>query len=64
MTQHPTCYTEREAAKLLNWSVKTLQARRFNGRPPAYLKIGKSVRYTSADLQAFMDSCRVEPSQA
>lgn len=52
---------ERDAAAFLNWSVKTLQARRHLCKPPRYRKIGRSVRYVLADLEAFVESCTVEP---
>lgn len=52
---------ERDAAAYLNWSVKTLQARRHHCKPPRYRKIGRSVRYVLADLEAFVESCTVEP---
>ena len=40
--------TEREVADRLNWSPKTLQRRRWLGLPPAWVKIGRSVRYEPA----------------
>jgi predicted DNA-binding transcriptional regulator AlpA len=52
---------EKDAAAFLNWSVKTLQARRHLCKPPKYRKIGRSVRYVLADLEAFVESCTVEP---
>lgn len=52
---------ERDAAAFLNWSVKTLQARRCLCKPPRYRKIGRSVRYVLSDLEAFVESCTVEP---
>ena len=52
---------ERDAAAMLGWSVKTLQARRYRGEPPRYYKVGRSVRYLVSDLQAYLESCLVEP---
>lgn len=52
---------EKDAAAFLNWSVKTLQARRFLCKPPKFYKLGRSVRYSLADLEAFVESCTVEP---
>lgn len=52
---------EKDAADYLGWSVKTLQARRHLCKPPRYRKIGRSVRYVPADLEAFVESCAVEP---
>ena len=47
--------SEKEAAILLDWSVKTLQARRMRGEPPKFHKLGRSVRYSMTELQAFVD---------
>lgn len=52
---------EKDAAAFLNWSVKTLQARRHLCKPPRYKKIGRSVRYVLADLEHFVESCTVDP---
>lgn len=52
--------TERQAAQLLGLSVKTLQARRFNRLGPSYVKLGRSVRYTSVDLENFINSNRIQ----
>ena len=37
---------------------------RCEGRGPAYVKIGPKVAYKGADLNAFIDSHRVEPKAA
>jgi len=55
--------TEREAAEYLGLSVYTLQQWRFRGQKPDYLKLGKAVRYREADLEAFIESCRVNTDQ-
>lgn len=52
---------EKQAASYVNLSVKTLQARRAAHKAPAFLKIGRSVRYRMADLEAFLAACRVDP---
>ena len=53
--------TERKAAEILSLSVKTLQAWRFQGRGPRYLKLGgRAVRYRMEDLLDFMNSSVVE----
>jgi predicted DNA-binding transcriptional regulator AlpA len=57
--QDSTLLTEKEAARILGLAVSTLQQRRFQGRQPNYLKIGRAVRYRLSDLQEFMDSCQV-----
>ena len=45
---------EKQAAALLNVSVKTLQGRRSRGDGPPFVKLGRSVRYAEADLEAFV----------
>jgi hypothetical protein len=55
--------TEREAAARLGVSEHTLRAWRVAGRGPAYYRIGAGprprVRYTAADLDAWVASRRV-----
>lgn len=51
--------TEREAASFLNFSSRTLQAWRQNGRGPFFVKVSKRcVRYKRADLLAWIDDRR------
>lgn len=52
---------EKRAAAYLDLSVKTLQARRAAHKAPPFLKIGRSVRYQVADLDAFLFAHRVDP---
>jgi hypothetical protein len=52
---------ERQAAAYVNLSVKTLQARRAAHKAPAFLKIGRSVRYRMVDLDTFLAAHRVDP---
>lgn len=56
-----TLMNEKEAAAYLGLSVDCLQARRSMGRAPRYIKLGRAVRYDRADLEAFVESCRVTP---
>lgn len=58
---HANVYDEKEAAAYLGLSVKTLQARRAAHKAPAYLKVGRSVRYLKDDLDALLAGCRVDP---
>ena len=52
---------EKEAAQITGLSVRTLQARRYFGMPPKFLKLGRAVRYRLTDLEEYLDSCKVEP---
>ena len=52
-------YMEREAAEMIGLSVRSMQRRRLEGRPPRFLKIGtKAVRYTESDLLSFLEDAR------
>lgn len=51
--------TEREAAPVLNVSVRTLQQWRLRGTGPAYCKLGRSVRYMLQDLHDYLEQGRV-----
>ncbi len=53
---------EKEAAKYLGISVKWMQQARCYGRGPKYVKIGRSVRYNVADLDAYVASRTVNPA--
>ena len=53
------------AAKILDTSPGTLPIWRHQGKGPAFLKIGRSVRYHRQDLMAYLADCRrVSTSQA
>ena len=57
-------FNEQQTADFLGgWSVKTLQRRRWLRQEPAYLKVGRLIRYRMSDLQAFLDKCRIEPRE-
>lgn len=45
-----------EAARRLGLSVSTLRAWRVRGGGPVFRKLGTAVRYTIADLDAFVES--------
>lgn len=64
MQNKTALFTEKQAAEYLGLAVATLQQRRHKGRMPRYFKIGKTVRYSIEDLDAFLESCRVEPTEA
>lgn len=50
--------TEAKAAEALGLSPRTLQRWRVEGRGPAFLKLGKRVAYTDADLRKYVESSR------
>jgi hypothetical protein len=45
---------EHEAADLLHLSVACLRRRRLLRREPVWVKIGRAVRYSPADIQLFV----------
>jgi hypothetical protein len=49
---------ETVAAHVLGLSVKTLRRWRWAGKGPAFRKIGRAVRYSASDLEAFISSAR------
>lgn len=46
---------EVHAAKLLNLSVRTLQAWRLRGDGPAFVRAGRAIRYRRSDLIAWIN---------
>ena len=53
---------EKEAAVILGCSVAALRKWRLHGKGPRYHKIGRLVRYGEADLAAFLDANRIDPT--
>jgi predicted DNA-binding transcriptional regulator AlpA len=51
---------EQEAAAMVGCSVALLRKWRLFREGPSYVKIGRLVRYSQTDLNAFLDSHRVE----
>jgi hypothetical protein len=49
------------AAKKIGVAVQTLRNWRHQRRGPAYLKLGRSVRYRLDDLNKFMENNRIDP---
>lgn len=56
--------TEREVSQLLSISLSRLRQDRMYGRGLPFHKIGRSVRYAYSDIVKFLDSTRVEPTEA
>ena len=55
--------TESEAACRLGLKVPTLRAWRHQGRGPAYVRLGRAVRYLAIDIDEFLNSNRHNPRQ-
>jgi predicted DNA-binding transcriptional regulator AlpA len=56
--------TPDEAAAFLQVPVRQLQQWRWLKVGPAYVKIGRAVRYRQSDLDAYIEAHRVEPREA
>jgi hypothetical protein len=54
--------TEVEAADFLRLSVRTLQAWRIRIAGPAFVQVGRAVRYRRCDLIAWIEANTVSPS--
>ena len=53
--------TEAEAAERLGLKVATLRAWRHQGKGPAYVRLGRAVRYLASDIEDFLRSNRQVP---
>lgn len=58
-----TTVSRAEAAQILGVRPNTLAVWAHAGRGPAYLKIGRTVRYRTVDLEHFMAKGRVTTSE-
>jgi len=50
--------TEADAAARLGLKVATLRAWRHQGRGPAYVRLGRAIRYLEADIEEFLSANR------
>lgn len=56
------CLTEQEVSAQTGLSLSTLRAHRFKRIGIPYVKIGRSVRYRTNDLNAYLVEHRIDPS--
>ena len=54
--------TAEQVAKLTGMAIETLAQWRSQKRGIPYLKIGRAVRYDPADVQKYLEGCRVSVS--
>jgi predicted site-specific integrase-resolvase len=47
-----------DVAELLDVSERTLEFWRYAGKGPAYVKVGKRVRYRPVDVEAYVEAQR------
>jgi len=64
MTGRPKLHDPHSASEFLNKPEGTLANWRWRGYGPAYIRVGRAVRYSEADLVAFLEANRVEPQEA
>ena len=57
MSKDKNLLTSEQAAEVLGLQPGTLQTYRTRGGGPRFRKIGRWVRYTPEDLQAWLDKC-------
>jgi hypothetical protein len=63
MTEPSGILTEKEAAEMIaGLKPGTLAKWRMRRRGPCYHKLGGRIRYKVADIQAWIDSSRVDPA--
>jgi excisionase family DNA binding protein len=55
---------QREAARLLRLSERTLERLRLQGGGPLYVKCGRSVRYRQADIESWIAARVVDSTSA
>ncbi len=53
--------SERELAEKLKISLATLRAWRRNKRGPAFVRMGKAIKYRVDDVKDWLDGQRVDP---
>ena len=52
---------EYQASDVLNVSVQTLRNWRHQRKGPAYLKLGRSVRYQIEDIEKYKEKKKIDP---
>ena len=56
-------FTEREAASYTRLSPAWFRKRRRLGLAPAYVRLGRRIIYTRADLDAYIEDSRIDPER-
>ena len=62
----PILLTEKEAGKILGFSIRTLQKWRIEGQGPPFIRVSaRAIRYRREDLDQWIESCvRTSTSEA
>jgi predicted DNA-binding transcriptional regulator AlpA len=53
---------EPEACRYIGMSIPWMRQARGRGDGPAYLRIGRAIRFRIADLDAWLEAHRIDPS--
>ena len=54
----PILLTEKEAGKILGFSIRTLQKWRIEGQGPHFIRVSaRAIRYRREDLDRWIESC-------
>lgn len=61
---HDEVLTPPEASDYLKVPLRTLDAWRYRRTGPAYMKVGRHIRYRRSDLDAFLVGLTVSPGDA
>jgi hypothetical protein len=60
-TEERNVMTDVEAGKFIGVAPQTMRNWRCQRRGPAYLLLGRSVRYLKSDLEAYLEKNRIAP---
>jgi hypothetical protein len=60
----PRYITDREAAKILGYSVQSLRNWRWLRRGPEYIVRGRSIRYSLQSIISWMNEGKITPEEA
>lgn len=63
MNDAKTIYTCEDAADFVSVKVQTLAAWRMLGRGPAFIRLGRAIRYRRADLERYLEEQTVRPGK-
>lgn len=50
----PPCWSERDVAEYLGTAPATVRFWRYAGTGPRYYRVGRSIRYSKADVDAYL----------
>lgn len=60
----PRFLTERQLADLLKEGLSTIQQRRYRGKGPHYVRLGRTIRYAWEDVERWLARHTVQTDQS